>query len=241
MKTLLLGYAQADGRGPATLVAGPDAPNGDKVGYIMSAKGGGKFPQGVARLSLVQVNETMAAIAPQTITKPVVKPVAESEPTPAAEDKIEPKKKTMKHHATHSILLAAALCLAASSLSAQTYAPQSLSVPTAITLGATSNLNTVLDVRKQASVGVLFSFQGASGTTNGVQTVSYTKSVDGNTYTTTAETIALTPNTNIVVNVLTNLSTQGAGYIKLTTWANGDSAANGYMTNITVKYGIKIP
>jgi hypothetical protein len=111
--------------------------------------------------------------------------------------------------------------------------------------GATAtNFNYVLDVRKQAKVTLQISqvFDGA-GTANCIYY--FQRSVDGITYdfASAAEqgssvvTIAGTGNTPVVTT--TNLDTGGCGYIRLA-WITNASASTVNVTNLVIKYGVKI-
>ena len=115
----------------------------------------------------------------------------------------------------------------------------------AVLAGTTSNYTVaanmlVLDVRKQANVDV--SIQWANDATNlGSTTFTFQRSIDSinwetNSPNTTA--IALTNNGTNVSIVLTNLNTQGAGYMRLTSIAQTNAVAN--FTNVNIQYGIKI-
>ncbi len=102
-----------------------------------------------------------------------------------------------------------------------------------------TNLNWVIDVSKQASVGVMLS---AQGNTNGVLigNFAYVRSVDGVTYESAASTVSVTAPTDYTTsNVLTNLPSYGAQFIKFLYFTN-TTGPTGTFTNIAASYGTKI-
>ncbi len=120
-------------------------------------------------------------------------------------------------------------------VNAQTYAPQSMTVPSVLPL-MTTNLASppILDVRKQSNVAVACTINPTTaGSTN---TYVFHKSVDGTYYddiTTISVVVASTGTTQ--KTVVTNLSCAGIGYLKLYS-----IQAGGPVTNTAAKYGIKI-
>ena len=107
-----------------------------------------------------------------------------------------------------------------------------------------TNFNLVMDVRKQAKVMVQLSqvYDGA-GTANTVYY--FQRSVDGTTYdfpstVMTGSTVVTVVGTgNTAVTTLTNLDTAGCGYIRLA-WVTNASVVAVNLTNLVVKYGLKI-
>src|ERR1017187_9744865 len=83
-----------------------------------------------------------------------------------------------------------------------------------------TNLNWVIDVSKQASVGVMLS---AQGNTNGVMLgyFVYARSVGGTTYETASSSVGITAPTDYSkLSVLTNLPSYGAQFIKVLYFTN---------------------
>jgi hypothetical protein len=130
-------------------------------------------------------------------------------------------------------LLAASLLTAGAY--AQTYAPQTLGTFVGAAQAAT-NVAFVIDCRKQASVTLQVDNIMSTSATD-VQTVAIARSVDGLTYSTTLQAIAVTPVASTASTMFTNLPTYGCGYMKIAYVTN--AAATGIATN-TFKYGIKI-
>lgn len=118
-----------------------------------------------------------------------------------------------------------------------TYASQAIVGGTFTTAAqAATNVAFVIDMRKQASVTLQFDNQMSTAATD-VQTICVQRSVDGLTYNTALQTIALTPIASTASTLLTNLPSYGAGYLKIAYVTN--AAATAIATN-TFKYAIKI-
>lgn len=103
-----------------------------------------------------------------------------------------------------------------------------------------TNLNFVIDVSKQASVGVQLTVNfDTAGSTN-TATFYFTRSIDAVTYDSIGQVVALSPAgaAGRNVTVVTNLPSYGANYIKLNYLTNASTSAN--ITNIAGGYGGKI-
>lgn len=139
------------------------------------------------------------------------------------------------------IMLIGALAIAAISTQAQTYSAQNVGLGlTAIAATGASNILATLDVRKQKDVAVQIDFK-LSGSGTGNQTLVFERSVDGSTWTTLSadkSSVVIAATSGTVSTTVTNLPTYGCGWIRLATWTNAD--ASRYVTNLTVKYAIKI-
>jgi hypothetical protein len=141
---------------------------------------------------------------------------------------------------TISRILAAVLMLGfivalTQNVNAQTYAAQSMTVPSVLAIGTTNLASPpVLDVRKQSNVAVAFTINPTSA--GGTNTYVFHRSLDGTYYddiTTISVVVASTSATQ--KSVVTNLSCAGIGYLKLYS-----IQAGGAVTNTAAKYGIKI-
>jgi hypothetical protein len=97
--------------------------------------------------------------------------------------------------------------------------------------------NLVMDVSKQANVGVQIT-ANCSAASNSNLVFTLTRSVDGSQFDTVGQTVTWVGNGTNTKSILTNIPSYGANYIKLTTYAWDDPAT--YVTNIAVSYGIKI-
>lgn len=113
---------------------------------------------------------------------------------------------------------------------------------TSITNGASSstNLNTVIDVGHQASVGVQLTVGfNALGSTNSAFFL-FTRSADGVTYDTVGQQVSFAPlSTTATATIITNLPSYGARFIKINAVSNNVAAAIG-MTNVAGGYAIKL-
>ena len=138
------------------------------------------------------------------------------------------------------LLLLATVFAAVASASAQIYAPQTLTVMAPIAGSATSTSNTVINVNKQKDVAVSIGFlMSSSGTGN--QTLTFQRSVDGVSWETLAasKTVVVIAATGATESItVTNIPSNGAGYIRLATWANGQ--ADRTLTNTVLSYAVKI-
>ncbi len=110
---------------------------------------------------------------------------------------------------------------------------------TAASCAATTTItrNFVIDVGKQAGVGVQITFNASAASISNF-TLTFKRSVDGSQYDTVGQTVTVIGNGTNTVSVLTNLPSFGARSIKLTTYAWDDPAT--YITNLSVKYAVKI-
>lgn len=97
--------------------------------------------------------------------------------------------------------------------------------------------NFVIDVGKQAGVGIQITAKASAASVSNL-VFTFTRSVDGSQYDTVGQTVTWVGNGTSTKSILTNLASQGARYIKLTTYAWDDPAT--YVTNLSVKYAIKI-
>lgn len=135
-----------------------------------------------------------------------------------------------------SLLIAACALAFATAASAQTYAAQSLTVPT-IASGATSNsIAQVIDCRKQNNVPLQWKVNTAVMGSGTNLVANFGASVDGITFSTNAFSITINATTAPNGVFVTNLAVNGFGYLRL------DAATStGVAATNTVKYGIKIP
>jgi hypothetical protein len=135
-----------------------------------------------------------------------------------------------------------ALLLISFALPAISQAPvdgmQTLSSGFTCATGATTNLNWVIDVSRQAYVGLQLKVTYNTATTTNTATFTVQRSVDGVTYDTTQGTpVVLTANGTTQVVTLTNLPSCGARYMKVTTCVN---SAGGGISAGGGAYAIKI-
>jgi hypothetical protein len=120
------------------------------------------------------------------------------------------------------------------------YAPQTLGTFTCAASTAT-NLNYVVSCGKQANVAVAITTTNTLAEAGGVQGMNlvYARSVDGTYYETNQGIWGIVGKGTNINTVITNLPTQGAGYIKF--WYGTNS--NGGTTNVgwaVMSYGVKI-
>ena len=140
-------------------------------------------------------------------------------------------------------LLFSALALAVSA-QAQTYSPLTIAsgYPTVLAANSATTLasSVVFDVRKQKDVAVMLRWVGLDTGSNGVVSFTFARGVDGSTFETLAakRTVIAIASTGAATNVcITNIPSYGAGFIKLISLANDDSAG---LTNIVIKEATKI-
>ena len=55
MKTLVLGYASTDAKGPAKVLAGPEVSGRDQILLITGIKGQNDYPAGIVRVELCEL------------------------------------------------------------------------------------------------------------------------------------------------------------------------------------------
>jgi len=215
MTSVVIGFRDAKGTGPAFIVAGPETSQEDQIKMISRAKAGGQFPKGCVRLDFCLLETRMTAIN----TNPQIK-----------------KNIEMKN----LLLFISALALSALPVKAQSpiYAPNNSATFT-VTHGTGTNVGIVIDCRKQASVGVQIEMQASTATTQAVNLV-VVRSVDGVTYESGAgQTIGLAAVTSTTkTTAFTNFPSWGCGYAKILYATNND--AGGDVTNAVVRYGTKI-
>ncbi len=101
----------------------------------------------------------------------------------------------------------------------------------------TTTRNFVMDVGKQAGVGVQITCNASAATISNL-VFTFTRSVNGSQYDTVGQTVTFIANGTNTKSILTNLPSYGARFIKLTTYAWDDPAT--YITNLSVYYGVKI-
>ncbi len=95
----------------------------------------------------------------------------------------------------------------------------------------------LIDCRSQANVGISMTWN-SDATNVFTNTITLFKSLDAINFETVAGvTISPTNNGTNVTTIITNIPTQGAGYMKMT-WVNPNTTAN--ETNLTIQYGLKI-
>lgn len=120
------------------------------------------------------------------------------------------------------------------------YSAQSLIASNSATCAATAgtNIGVVIDCRKQAKVALQLELMAdASGAYTFTIPVQY--SLDGTTFAGMASSsIAISFNGVTKQTVVTNIDSQGAGYLKIPYLTNATAAIN--VTNIVASYGIKI-
>ena len=66
MKTIVLGFENADGNGNVTLLAGPEISQESQLKLVNDAKSGGSFPDGVARIEFCIHEPRIVAINTKT-------------------------------------------------------------------------------------------------------------------------------------------------------------------------------
>jgi hypothetical protein len=141
------------------------------------------------------------------------------------------------------LLILALLGLAVTAM-AQTYgvAPVITWVGTNIFLPARTGTNVavLIDARKQASVGVASTARADAAGTDALR-FHFQRSVDGTTYDAggmDGQVVALALNGTTATTTFTNIPSNGCGYIRLNWITNASASQN--ITNLTVKYGLKI-
>ena len=137
--------------------------------------------------------------------------------------------------------VAALLATVSTTVSAQTYSPQTVAQsPATLATLVTTNYATppLIPCGKQQNVFLMFSFnQSAASTSNVVYSLS--KSVDGLNFDTNNEiTVTIASQGTTRVNYGTNLNTGGAGYLRIDSIANATALTT--MTNYGVGYGVKM-
>lgn len=55
MKTIVLGFKTADGKGPATLLAGPDVPVSKQAAHVAQIKSSRDYPEGIIRVEFCEL------------------------------------------------------------------------------------------------------------------------------------------------------------------------------------------
>ena len=141
------------------------------------------------------------------------------------------------------LIAAVALCYSTQA-QGPVFAPYILATFTNLASTAT-NIGAVMDVRKQANVGIQWTAGSISASTTDTNSIFITYSMDGVTYTPNLETtpggptgkrITIALNNTTPVTLTTNIPTLGCGYLKLSFGTN--SAATADVTNKVV-YAIK--
>jgi hypothetical protein len=140
----------------------------------------------------------------------------------------------------------ALMALAAVTVSTQAQVPTyqaqtlwSISGAGAVPAAAATNMNAVIDCRKQATFTLAITAQCDTG--GGAISLMLLPTLDGITYGSQVagsgfKTVGFTP-TTAGVTMITNINTLGCGYWKVTYLTNDTGAA---VTNFSVKYGVKI-
>lgn len=134
------------------------------------------------------------------------------------------------------IALIAILSAFAISAKAQQYQVESLAVPSVLAAGTTNLASPpVMDVRKQKTVGVAFTIAPISA--GGTNVYTFHKSIDGTYYdTNTTLSVTLADTAGVAKTVVTNLSCEGIGYLKLYSIVTTGTT----ITNTASKYAVKI-
>ena len=122
-----------------------------------------------------------------------------------------------------------------------TYAPQVLVAGGVVNAAVYSNFSAVIDCRKQASVGLMIDYTQMGTTNTATNSFIFLRGIDG--LSTNYETATnLTVITDVARNgrgvFFTNIPTWGCGYLLLTNIYCGNPTTS--MTNINIKYGVKI-
>ena len=125
--------------------------------------------------------------------------------------------------------------------------PASAQVPTfgytgtsafTVTNSTANAVGTVIDVSKQASVGIMLSVTANTNAT--INTGFYfTRSIDGTTFESAGQLVTVITAAVTQKNVLTNLQSYGAQYLKLS-YVTNDAPAGCTITNCLLTYGTKI-
>jgi hypothetical protein len=124
---------------------------------------------------------------------------------------------------------------------APTYDPQNLVINGVVNALVYSNVNAVIDCRKQASVGVMISYTQMGTTNTATNSFAFIRGLDGiatNYETATNLTVITDVARNGTGYFFTNIPTWGCGYLKLTNIYDGNPTTS--MTNINIWYGSKI-
>lgn len=143
----------------------------------------------------------------------------------------------------NKIILLIAACVLCFAAQAQQpiYSPQSLISNKIVDALVYSNINAVIDCRKQASVGLVIDYTQMGTTNTATNAFAFLRSVDGsatNYETATNLTVVNSAALNGRNVIFTNLLTYGCGYIKLTNIYCGNPTTS--ITNITITYGVKV-
>lgn len=76
MKTIILGFKSADGKGPATLLAGSEVPVTDQARLFSQMKSSRSYPEGITRISFCEYREREVGILlPSQNSEPQPQPI----------------------------------------------------------------------------------------------------------------------------------------------------------------------
>lgn len=121
------------------------------------------------------------------------------------------------------------------------YGVQSILNDIVITASTATNVGLVIDTRKQATVTLQIDTTNTlnSAVADGTINILYSQSVDGVRYWTNLQTVAIVPRGLQWNTVVTNLSSFGAGYIKIHYITNACGGATNVGT-MKLQYAVKI-
>jgi len=226
MKSILLGFGNERGSGPATVIAGPDVAAQDQAKLITGMKAANNYPDGIVRMEQYALTSLTIGIKiaglpeKQTTTQSVTK-----------------KMKARSYIAALALGLFVSFSANAQTYKALNYNPGPATLATTVSTNLATPL--LIDVRKQNNVAfqVRFNQSGAS-TSNVVYTLQ--SSIDG-TYWDPTRVITLTFASTGATDVVgvTNVAINGVGYLRLVTIANTTAITT--MTNKSFGYAVKIP
>jgi hypothetical protein len=86
MKTIVLGYKNVDGSGPAEVLAGPEVSRNDAWAILLKAKGQ-EFPKGFARVEFYVLEQRDMAIQTAKPAAPAAAKPAPEQPTSKSKSK----------------------------------------------------------------------------------------------------------------------------------------------------------
>lgn len=114
-------------------------------------------------------------------------------------------------------------------------------IPTwTIAASTTTNVGLVADVSKQAAAAWQITCKLATAGTNGTQLLTFDRSNDGTTWSSTNNTtVYFIPTGTTLFTLVTNIPSQSAQFVRLKSWQNLESDATAPVTNAAVGYLIK--
>lgn len=122
------------------------------------------------------------------------------------------------------------------------YGPVTLSIPATLAGNSTTNVELVLDSRRQTKIPLVVTLPASTAATTQTVTLTFHFGVDGSTFGTDSttggtQTWVLTPTGATASYHSTNITVGAMGYMKLYSIASANG--NGTLTNAVIKYAIK--